>query len=93
MNGIPHSSNSIEQLETLIELAKDIGYEVRHEVLGGSGGGTCEFGNRKCLFVDLSLSVLDQLDCVGRALANDPQLALYIMTDQQETALRSRRAA
>ena len=87
------SVSTIEQLELLLDLAKDMGYEVRHEVLGGSGGGACTFAGRKCLFVDLSLTAMDQLDQVSRALCNDPQLALYEMTDHQEDALRHRKAA
>ncbi len=85
--------NSVDQLETLLELAKDMGYEVRYESLGGIGGGTCEYGGRKCLFVDITLGVLDQLDAVSRALGNDPQVALYEMTQDQEFALRTRKAA
>jgi hypothetical protein len=36
---------------------------------------------------------MDQLDSVSRALGNDPQVALYEMTGDQETALRVRKAA
>ena len=80
--------NSVEQLEVLLELAKDMGYEVRYESLGGIGGGACEYAGRKCLFVDLSLGILEQLDFVSRALGNDPQVALYEMTGDQESALQ-----
>ena len=92
MNSMNRMS-TVQQLDVLIDLAKDMGYEVRHEVLGGAGGGACEFAGRKCLFVDLSLGVIDQLDYVSRALANDPQVALYEMTHEQESALRVRKAA
>lgn len=85
--------NSVEQLEVLLELAKDMGYEVRYESLGGIGGGACEYAGRKCLFVDLSLGILEQLDFVSRALGNDPQVALYEMTGDQESALQVRKAA
>ena len=85
--------NSVEQLEVLLELAKDMGYEVRYESLGGIGGGTCEYAGRKCLFVDLTLGILEQLDFVSRSLGNDPQVALYEMTRDQELALQVRKAA
>ncbi|MCH2179401.1 MAG: hypothetical protein MK106_11420 [Mariniblastus sp.] len=85
--------NSVEQLEVLLELAKDMGYEVRYESLGGIGGGTCEYAGRKCLFVDLTLGILEQLDFVSRSLGNDPQVALYEMTRDQESALQVRKAA
>ena len=86
-------ANTVEQLELLLELARDMGYEVRHEVLGGSGGGACEFAGRKCLFVDMSLNPIDQLEHVSRTLCGDPQLALYEMTEPQESALQNRKAA
>ncbi len=85
--------SAVEQLETLTDLAKDMGYEIRHDVLGGSGGGACEFGGRKVLFIDLSLSTFEQLQIVSRALCADPQLALYEMTGSQESALQNRRSA
>jgi len=80
--------STVEQLDTLIELARDMGYEVRHEMLGGVGGGRCEVGGRKVLFIDLSLGSVDQLELVSKALADDPQLALYVMTKNQEQSLR-----
>jgi len=85
--------SSVEQLEVLLELSKDMGYEVRYETLGGIGGGACEYAGRKCLFVDVTLGPMDQLDSVSQALGNDPQVALYEMTGDQETALRVRKAA
>jgi hypothetical protein len=87
------SKSSVEQLDILLELAKDMGYEVRYESLGGVGGGTCEYAGSKCLFVDITLGLLDQLDSVSRALGNDPQVALYEMTRDQEIALCKRKAA
>ena len=83
------SLSTVEQLDVLIELAKDMGYEVRHEVLGGAGGGRCEIGARKLLFIDLSLGTIEQLESVSRSLSADPQLALYVMSQRQEQALRA----
>ena len=85
--------NTIEQLEVLIELAKDMGYIIRHEMMGGVAGGSCEVGGKKILFIDLALGPIDQLESVSRTLASDPQLALYVMNRQQETALRGSEAA
>ena len=64
--------HAVEKLERLKELAAEAGYTVRHEWLGGVGGGACQFAGRKWIFVDLSLSVLEQLEQVTAALKDDP---------------------
>lgn len=60
-----------EQLNTLIKLAQDMGFEIRHEVLDGTGAGICEIKGKRCLFLDLSCSPSDQLDAIGRSLGKD----------------------
>jgi hypothetical protein len=64
--------HTVELLERLKDLAEAAGYTVRHEWLGGAGGGACEFAGRKWIFVDLSLSVVEQLDQLAAALRDDP---------------------
>ena len=59
-------------LERMVETAERAGYTVRLEWLGGAGGGACEFAGRKWIFVDLALSVAEQLEQVAGALQNDP---------------------
>src|SRR5688572_15406607 len=66
--------HTVERLEHLKEVAEDAGYTVRHEWLGGAGGGACQFAGRKWIFVDLSLSVVEQLDQVTAALQADPTI-------------------
>ena len=60
--------HTVEMLERMMEAAERAGYTVRLEWLGGAGGGACEFGGRKWIFVDLALSVVEQLDQVAAAL-------------------------
>jgi hypothetical protein len=67
--------HSVERLEQLKALAEDAGYIIRYEWLGGVGGGACEFAGRKWIFIDLALSVLEQLQQVEQALQADPTLA------------------
>jgi len=74
--------HTVELLEEALEVARELGFEVRHEWLGGGGGGACEFGGRKCLFVDLSLNSLEQLDQVSEALQCDP--AIYLLSLSRE---------
>ncbi|MCI0360080.1 MAG: hypothetical protein L0211_16505 [Planctomycetaceae bacterium] len=64
--------HSVEMLERMMETAERAGYTVRLEWLGGTGGGACEFAGRKWIFIDLALSVVEQLDQVAAALEDDP---------------------
>lgn len=60
--------HSVDILEEAIELAKQIGFQVRHEWLDGSSGGTCRIGSSWVLFVDLSLTASEQMDQAISAL-------------------------
>jgi hypothetical protein len=64
--------HTIEKLERLKDLAEIAGYTVRQEWLGGVAGGACHFAGRKWIFIDLSLSVVEQLEQVAAALDGDP---------------------
>jgi hypothetical protein len=66
--------HTVERFERLKELAHDAGYTVRQEWLGGAGGGACEFAGRKWIFIDLSLSVVEQLEQIAGALRGDPSI-------------------
>jgi len=84
---------TVEMLERLKELAENAGYTVRHEWLGGVGGGACEFAGRKWIFIDLSLSVVEQLDQVALALQDDPAAAALARADGQLRQAALARAA
>ncbi len=66
--------HTVELLDRACELARQMGYEVRREWLGGATGGRCEFGGRKWIFLDLSLSQIEQLDQLRTALLELPEL-------------------
>lgn len=85
--------HTVEMLARLKELAEAAGYTIRHEWLGGSGGGACEFAGRKWIFVDLSLSVVEQLDQVAAALKDDPAVWLLDLPVPVTRALGRRQAA
>lgn len=63
-----HTAEMLESLETV---AAQAGFTVRHEWLGGTGGGACEFAGKKWIFVDLSLPVPEQLAQIEGALKNE----------------------
>ena len=56
------------QLEQLIQIARQTGFEVRYEDLGGRGGGVCEFGGKRWLFIDLAVSAEESWDVLQAAL-------------------------
>lgn len=85
--------HTVELLEQALALAARLGYRVRQEWLGDCGGGACEYGGRKWLFVDLSLSTADQLSQVVDALRRDPRLASAGATGSLAELLDSERAA
>lgn len=80
--------HTVEMLERLKELAEEAGYTVRHEWLGGAGGGACHFAGRKWIFVDLSLSVVEQLDQVAGALKDDPAMPALSVAAPVQRLLR-----
>ena len=84
---------TVELLEHAVSIARELGYGIRHEWLGGAGGGACEFGGRKWLFVDLALNVDEQLVQVGDVLRKDPAVFLVEMALPLRRVLDRRRAA
>lgn len=85
--------HTVEMMEQLLNTATRLGYRIRHEWLGGSGGGMCEFGGRKWLFVDLALSTTEQLEQVVEALRTDPAIHVVELSPAQRRALDLPRAA
>lgn len=67
---------TIEELEQLIAAAERAGYRTRYDYFGGTGGGICEFGGTKWLFLDLALNSMEQLEQVRAELAKDPSIVL-----------------
>ena len=85
--------HTVELLEEALEVADSLGYKVRHEWLGGSGGGACEFAGGKWLFVDLALNAVEQLEQVTEALRVDPAIYLAHLSTPMLHLLDIRRAA
>jgi len=66
--------HTVELLEQALELAERLGYCTRQEWIGGAGGGACEFGGRRWLFVDLALNAVERLQQVVDAVKVDPAI-------------------
>lgn len=61
-------------LNELLDVAERLGIEVRHEYLGGEGGGLCRLRGKQVLFVDVSASQAEQLARTATALAGLDQV-------------------
>lgn len=64
--------HTVELLDQALKAADQLGYGIRQEWLGGTGGGACTFSGRKWIFVDLALNAVEQLDQVVKAIKDDP---------------------
>ena len=84
--------HTVELLDQSLDLAVRLGYQIRQEWLGGSGGG-CELMGRKILFLDLMLGPDDQLDQVLNALHCDPNVAGLPMPHELRNLLSLRKSA
>lgn len=85
--------HTVELLECALSTAQQLGYSVRHEWLGGTGGGLCEVRGRRWIFVDLALSTMEQLDLVTTVLRQDPSTHVVEVPDPLRRLLGIRRAA
>ena len=66
--------HTVELLALAVQVASEAGYQVREDWFGGTGGGACEFGGQKWIFLDLSLNPREQLAQL-RAGIDEPRLA------------------
>jgi len=67
------TASTLERVESWLAIAKELGYRVRYDHFGGSGGGVCEFGGQKWIFMDVSLNTCEQLEQLKLAIPRDPQ--------------------
>lgn len=62
------------RLNALVEVAEQIGIEVRAEPMGGEGGGLCRLRGRNVLFIDISADLATRYDRTVAAMAGMPEL-------------------
>jgi hypothetical protein len=72
--GEEHRMHTVELLEHGLATARQLGYGIRHEWLGGNGGGACLLKGEKWIFLDLAQTPLEQLDQVTAAIRGEAGL-------------------
>jgi hypothetical protein len=80
-------------LDEALRLAERLGYVVRQEWLGGSGGGPCQIKGQKHFFLDLALSPAEQLDQVAEAIRDVPLVHTLTLRPELRQALNLRKSA
>ena len=85
--------HTVELLEEAIRLAERVGYRVRQDWLGGSGGGGCEIKGRRWLFLDLAVGPLEQFEQVVDTLRREPEASSLPMSHQLREFLQVRKSA
>ena len=76
--------HTVELLEHALAAARQLGYGIRHEWLGGNGGGACLLKGEKWIFLDLAQTPLEQLEQVTAAIRGETGLD----RDDVQSALR-----
>lgn len=84
--------STIQQLEQLVDVAEQLGYRIRYDYFGGTGGGVCEFSGNKWLFLDLALTSNEQLIQLRKTLADEPLLATIKLPENVRVELGNRAA-
>jgi len=85
--------NTIQKIDRLTAIAEKLGYQVRYDYFGGTGGGTCEFAGKKILFMDLALTSAEQLERLEETLAREPLLSTEFSFELSPAEINDRRAA
>ena len=85
--------HTVELLEQALKVAGQLGYQVRQDFLGGSGGGGCEIKGQKWLFLDLAQDPSDHLEQVLEALRREPDADTIVMPGALKPLVRLRKSA
>ncbi|MEX2307161.1 MAG: hypothetical protein WD738_06190 [Pirellulales bacterium] len=85
--------HTVELLQEALEAARQLGYEVRQDWLGGNGGGHCLVRGRKWLLLDLAQSADEQLDVLAEALRGEIGAARVVKSRELAERLNVRSVA
>jgi hypothetical protein len=85
--------HTVELLNEALETARLLGYDVRHDWLGGNGGGHCLVRGRKWVLLDMAQSPEEQLSVVTDALRGDESVTSLKISRELAERLTIRGAA
>lgn len=68
-------SDTLGLLEESLQLARDIGYQIREESLGELSGGPCLVGGIPQILLNRDQAPAGRLECLLRVLVEDPRAA------------------
>lgn len=82
------------RLDALLEVAEQIGIEIRAEGMGGGGGGMCRLKGRLVLFVDTAADLATRYDRTLAAMAGLEELeGHYLVPEVRQDIERQRQSA
>jgi hypothetical protein len=84
--------STVEQIDQLLDVAKELGYQIRYDYFGGTGGGVCEFSGKRVLFMDLALTSVEQLELLESLIAQEPLLSTVSVSDDLKRSIMKRAA-
>jgi Spy/CpxP family protein refolding chaperone len=73
---------TVEMLSESLELARQLGYQIREDQLEGAGGGHCLIRGHKWLLLDITQSADDQLRDVLDAIRGDFSASGQLLQDR-----------
>lgn len=85
--------HTVDLLDEAMAAARQLGFRIREEWLGGDGGGSCVLKGQKWLFVDLALDTAERLELVTAALSGEPAAAQLALSDALRGRIAIRRSA
>lgn len=81
------------RLDALLELAEQLGIDIRAETMGGSGGGLCRLKGRRVLFVDTAADLATRYDRTLAAMAGLTEIDARFLLPEVRQDIEHQRSA
>jgi len=78
-------------LSELLDLAEQMGIDIRQVAMDGDGGGLCRLRGKWVLFVDRNASPVEQMACVAESLRGRSDLEDYYIKPQVRQIIENSR--